>query len=172
MSLNGAASFFGVLGDAAVSRRYGFITCRKLLTGLGSGFGMLCSLSLSQLAVEIGGTGGASLCEGTGGAWSAEDFLRRRKKDDDFFCSVGWFECEEVVSREGGAEPVFWVVVCVPLLLGLSAPCSTLFNREDRFESRAGALALEEPPPKTRLKKPGRSFGTGVAAGDAAFGLP
>jgi hypothetical protein len=48
----------------------------------------------------IGGVGKA----GRGGGSSVTDFLRRRKKDEGFFCKTGWWEWEDEVSREGGAE--------------------------------------------------------------------
>lgn len=52
------------------------------------------------------GTGGAGIDVGRGGGSSVTDFFRRRKNDDGFFCSTGWCECEDEVSREGGVEPL------------------------------------------------------------------
>jgi hypothetical protein len=96
------------------------------------------------------------------------DFLRRRKKDD-FFCSAGWLEWAEVLSLDGGADDTFdgEATACC-ILLGSLMDLSAVLPREARLGS--GELFWEElPPPKKRLKNPGRCSlaGAGAAFGDA-----
>lgn len=81
----------------------------------------------------IGGIGGVFV--GRGGVWLVVDFFCCLKKDEGFFCNVGWWECDDEVFCEGGVElfevlllldlidwlggEVMWVWVCVFLFLEL-----------------------------------------------------
>ena len=75
---------------------YGFITSRKLLTGLD---GTLAARGSFWEASNMGGTAGT----GTGDSISDVDFFRRLKKDDGFLVRVGSFGAGAGgASRDGG----------------------------------------------------------------------
>lgn len=66
-------------------RRYGLITFRRLLAGLGSDNEGPERLSGSTFMAVARGIGGVGFGVGRGGGSSVTDFLRRRKKDEGFF---------------------------------------------------------------------------------------
>lgn len=115
----------GAFGDDD-DLRYGFITRRKLLTGLGSAVTVRCSFSVDsiigggiagghveadvgagagdeeQTAVAAAAGGTWTVTVGTGGASSVvNDFFLLRKKDDGFFCRTWVAWCE---SLDGGFD--------------------------------------------------------------------
>lgn len=124
-------------------------------------------LAMRRLAESNGGIGGRSPKLGTAGASSAKDFLRRRKKEDDFFCNAGWFECDDDVSLEAGCEDNFTWLTDEP---GCEALCDSPVRLLVLFAAEG---VLEEP--NTLLKNPGRSLGCEAAAladGSDSFDFP
>lgn len=134
-----------------LERRYGLITFLRLLTGLGSDIDGPELLSGSPFVATGRGIEVTGFGIGNGGGSSVTDFLRRRKKDEGFFCRAGWCECEEDVSRDGGVEVLADILVSAGGVV--CAGCVSLLFCE--------LLFLEEP--KTLLKNPGRSFAGAVA---------